>query len=237
MNNKARRHKFMRFPRLNLTKASLAALFVIAAAIPALGPSGESSAQGPALPKPTSPSAQYQSLLVRIKNFGEMDENFYRGAQPEEGDYKDLAALGIKAIIDLRDDPTSYEKQSAEALGIRYFNIPMSDKRKPKNEQIAAFWAIADKPENLPFYVHCVGGRHRTGLIGALYRYKKYGWDYDTVYKEMKNYDYYSRWGHGAIKDYVQEYFQSMKLKGIETTTDATPSEPQSAPPLPQPTE
>ena len=232
MNNKARQYTFPKISRINLFQAALAALFVIAVAIPVLGPAGESSAQGP-----TTPSAQFQKILVRIKNFGEMDEHFYRGAQPEEGDYKDLAALGIKAIIDLRDDPTSYEKQSAEALGIRYFNIPMSDKHKPKHEQIAAFWAIADKADNWPFYVHCVGGRHRTGLIGAMYRYKKYGWDYDTVYKEMKNYDYYSRWGHSAIKDYVQEYFQTMKLKGIETTTDATPTEPESAPPLPQPTE
>ena len=48
---------------------------------------------------------------IKIKNFGQMDERFYRGAQANEEDYKDLAALGIKTIVDLRDDPTSYEKR------------------------------------------------------------------------------------------------------------------------------
>jgi protein tyrosine/serine phosphatase len=177
-----------------------------------------------------------------VKNFGQMDEHFFRGAQPKESDYKDLAALGIKMIVDLRDDPTSYEKRAAEATGMRYVNIPMSDKDRPKNEQIASFFSVANDSANWPFYVHCVGGRHRTGLIGALYRYNKYGWDYDTVYKEMKNYDYYSRWGHGAIKDYVQDYYESMmKLKAGEEsqaqTTSAAPSQPETTPPPPKPKE
>ena len=35
---------------------------------------------------------------IKIKNFGQMDERFYRGAQPKETDYKDLAALGVKTV-------------------------------------------------------------------------------------------------------------------------------------------
>src|SRR5437870_451402 len=66
-----------------------------------------------------------------IKNFGKMNDRFFRGAQPGEGDYKNLAALGIKTIIDLRDDPTSYEKRDTEAAGMRYVNIPMSDSSRP----------------------------------------------------------------------------------------------------------
>lgn len=76
---------------------------------------------------------------VDIDNFGQMDERFFRGAQPDEADYPSLAALGIKTIIDLTDKPTSYEKRSAEAAGIRYISIPMSDSRKPANEQIDQF--------------------------------------------------------------------------------------------------
>ena len=34
-----------------------------------------------------------------------MDERFFRGGQPKEEEYKELAALGIKTVIDLRDDP------------------------------------------------------------------------------------------------------------------------------------
>jgi protein tyrosine/serine phosphatase len=173
-----------------------------------------------------------------------MDEYFYRGAQPKPDDYRSLAALGVKTIIDLRDDPTNYEKPDAEAAGIRYVNIPMSDKKKPSADQVLAFFKVADDPASQPFYVHCAGGRHRTGLIGAVYRFNKYGWDYDQVYKEMKNYDYYSRWGHGAIKEYVQEYYAAIKAKvkevvpeNLQVQTTEPPSEPVTPPPPPKPKE
>jgi protein tyrosine/serine phosphatase len=184
---------------------------------------------------------------VKIKNFGQMDEHFYRGAQPKPEDYKTLAALGIKTMIDLRDDPTSYEKREAEAAGMKYVNIAMSDKDKPKEEQVTTFLNIAKDPASWPFYVHCAGGRHRTGLIGAVYRYNLYGWDFDKVYVEMKNYDYYSRWGHGAIKDYVAEYYDGIKAKlattqnvveqMVNTQTNDAPSEPVTPPPPPKPKE
>ena len=41
---------------------------------------------------------------IKISNFGQMDENFYRGARPKPEDFKNLAALGIKTIIDLTDN-------------------------------------------------------------------------------------------------------------------------------------
>ncbi|HXI88381.1 MAG TPA: tyrosine-protein phosphatase [Blastocatellia bacterium] len=143
---------------------------------------------------------------IRVKNFGQMDDRFYRGAQPEERDYKDLAALGIKTIIDLRDDPTSYEKRDAESAGMRYINIPMSDSGRPRDEQIDQFLKLANDPATGPFFVHCAGGRHRTGVMGAVYRITKYGWDFNQTYKEMEAYDFYTRWGHGALKDYVKDY-------------------------------
>jgi protein tyrosine/serine phosphatase len=143
---------------------------------------------------------------IRVKNFGQMDDHFYRGAQPEERDYKDLAALGIKTIIDLRDDPTSYEKRDAESAGMRYVNIPMSDSGRPRDEQIDQFLKLANDPATGPFFVHCAGGRHRTGVMGAVYRITKYGWDFNQTYKEMEAYDFYTRWGHGALKDYVKDY-------------------------------
>src|SRR2546425_4964567 len=153
---------------------------------------------------------------IGIKNFGQMDEHFYRGAQPQESDYKGLAALGIKTIVDLRDDPASYEKRAAEASGMRYVNIPMSDSSTPRDEQIQQFLKLANDPATGKFFVHCAGGRHRTGVMGAVYRMSKYGWDFNQAYKEMENYDFYTRWGHGALKDYVSDY--SAHLKTIDVS-------------------
>ena len=164
-----------------------------------------------------------------IDNFGQMDERFFRGAQPHESDYPGLAALGIKTIIDLTDKPTSYEKRSAEAAGIHYVSIPMSDTRKPNADQIGQFMKLVSEPSTGKFFVHCVGGRHRTGVMGAVYRMNLYGWSYDQAYSEMKQYDFYTRFGHGAMKDFVKEYAVSFYKNQnsttpalVETTTDAS---------------
>ena len=150
---------------------------------------------------------------VTIKNFGQMDDRFFRGAQPKENDYQQLAALGIKTVIDLQDDPTTYEKQNVEALGMKYINIPMSDKDYPETAKIDQFLKLVDDPSTGKFYVHCAGGRHRTGVMGAVYRFNHYKWDYDQVYAEMKKFDFYTRWGHGDMKKFVQDYAASFQAK------------------------
>jgi protein tyrosine/serine phosphatase len=159
-------------------------------------------------------SAQQQDLSnVHIKNFGQMDERFFRGAQPKENDYQELKGLGVKTVIDLRDDPTSYEKRAVESLGMHYVNIPMVDKAYPRDEDIQAFLKLVDDPSTGKFFVHCAGGRHRTGVMGAVYRFKHYGWNYDQVYAEMKQYDFYTRFGHESFKKYVQAYWDQIQTQ------------------------
>lgn len=148
---------------------------------------------------------------IKIKNFGQMDERFFRGAQPKEKDYKDLAQLGIKTIIDLRDDPEEYEKRIAESLGMTYVHIPMIAKKYPTQEATELFLKTVNDPSTGKFFVHCAGGRHRTGAMGAVYRFQFYKWDFEQVYKEMKQYDFYTRWGHGAFKDFVQDYYSQLQ--------------------------
>jgi len=155
---------------------------------------------------------------VTIKNFGQMDERFFRGGQPKEGDYQQLANLGIKTVIDLQNEPTGYEKQSVEALGMKYVNIPMSDKDYPETAKIDQFLKLVDDPATGKFYVHCAGGRHRTGVMGAVYRFNNYHWNYDQVYAEMKKYDFYTRWGHGEMKKFVQDYSNTLQNKQTATT-------------------
>jgi protein tyrosine/serine phosphatase len=159
---------------------------------------------------------------VTIKNFGQMDDRFFRGAQPKENDYSQLAALGIKTVIDLQIETKDYEKRQVEALGMKYVNIPMSDKDYPETSQIDEFLKLVNDPATGKFYVHCAGGRHRTGVMGAVYRFNQYNWNYDQVYAEMKKFDFYSRWGHGDMKKFVQDYAVSFKNTNTNTTAAAT---------------
>jgi protein tyrosine/serine phosphatase len=66
--------------------------------------------------------------------------------------------------------------------------------------------------------VHCAGGRHRTGVAGAVYRFNHYNWTYDQVYAEMKKYDFYTRFGHGDMKKFVQDYATSFQSKSQQIT-------------------
>jgi protein tyrosine/serine phosphatase len=152
---------------------------------------------------------------IKIKNFGKMDDRLYRGAQPKEEDYKDLAAIGVKTVIDLTDSPTNYEKRSVESLGMRYVNIPMSDSSYPKQESINAFLKLVNDPSTGVMFIHCAGGRHRTGVMGAVYRFNVNHWNYDQAYAEMKDYDFYTRFGHGDLKTFVEDYAQKMQSNSV----------------------
>lgn len=154
---------------------------------------------------------------IQIRNFGKMDERFYRGAQPEPGDFQALKGLGIKTVVDLRNDPTDYEKAAVEALGMTYVNIPMSGWRSPKDAQLEEFMNLVNNPETGAFFVHCKAGIHRTGVAGAVYRFENYGWDYDTAYREMKNYRFSSGLVHGRLKSYVKDYAEKMEDESTET--------------------
>lgn len=157
------------------------------------------------------PSNQKTSA-VKIKNFGQMDERFYRGARPKtQEDFKDLAAMGINTVIDLTEAPAETEKLAVEASGMKYVNIPMIEKKYPTEEATKAFLKIANDPATGKFFLHCAGGRHRTGAMGAVYRYQNYNWNFDQVYAEMKKYDFYTSWGHGAFKDFVKDYYDHMQ--------------------------
>lgn len=148
---------------------------------------------------------------VKIKNFGQIDDRFFRGARPKERDYEALKELGVKTIIDLTDNSREYEQPAVEAAGLRYVNIPMRDKSYPSIEQVNEFLKVIAEPETGKFFVHCAGGRHRTGVMGAVYRFKHHGWNLEQVLAEMYEYDFASGWGHGKQKDFVKDYWQQMQ--------------------------
>ncbi|MCO6510593.1 MAG: tyrosine-protein phosphatase [Aridibacter famidurans] len=156
---------------------------------------------------------------VSIKNFGQMDSRFYRGGQPEREEFKSLADMGIRTVINLRNDPKDWEKELVESLGMQYVHIPMSDKRYPPEGSAEEFLNIVSNPETGSFFVHCRGGKHRTGAMGAVYRFNNYGWNYDQVYEEMKDFDFYTfLWFYKPMKNFVKDYAE---MKGLR---DAPPA-------------
>jgi protein tyrosine/serine phosphatase len=160
---------------------------------------------------------------IKIGNFGQMDERFYRGGRPKPEEFKNLAALGIHTVIDLTDNSREREQPAVEAAGMRYINIPIVDKTNPSVEQINEFLKVTNNPATGKFYVHCAGGRHRTGVMGAVYRFNHDHWSYDQVYAEMKKFDFYTSNGHGKQLDFVQSYaqqFRATQANAMSATPD-----------------
>ena len=105
---------------------------------------------------------------------------------------------------------------------MRYVNIPIVDKAYPSMEQASAFLKVANDPATGKFFVHCAGGRHRTGIMGAVYRFNHDHWNFDQAYAEMKQYDFYTSNGHGKQLDFVQDYWQQFQAKQATPNVLAT---------------
>jgi len=152
---------------------------------------------------------------ISIKNFGQMTDNLYRGAQPLQSDYKALADFGIKTIVDLRNDEESFAKSAAEAAGLTYVNIPMDGVSAPSDADVAQFLKIANDPASGKIYFHCKAGIHRTGTMGAVYRINHDGWDYDKAYTEMRNYQFSAGLFHGGLKSFVKKYSEKTPARTV----------------------
>jgi protein tyrosine/serine phosphatase len=159
---------------------------------------------------------------IKIKNFGQMDERFFRGSRPDDGDYAALAQLGVKTIIDLTDNSKEYEQPAVQAAGLRYVNIPMVDKSYPSLDQVNEFLKVVNDPATGKFFVHCAGGRHRTGVVGAIYRFNVDKWNLEQALAEMDQYEFNSGYGHGKQRDFVQNYWQQFQAKQSTAAAAAT---------------
>lgn len=149
-----------------------------------------------------------------IKNFGKVNDNYYRGSQPKEADFAKLRSLGVKTVIDLRKDRREEASEWAQAAGLEYLNIPLTTKRPATEEQTALFLKLVNDPANWPVYVHCKGGRHRTGEMTAIYRMTNEDWTADQAYQEMKKYDFEDSFFYPrSLKKYVYAYYERLRAE------------------------
>lgn len=157
----------------------------------------------------TSAAAQTASdEPIRIDNFARVSDTYFRGAQPEGADYADLAKLGVKTVINLIGDSDFDEAEQAlvEQHGMRFVHIPMDTRRAPSAAELDQFLALVNDSASQPVYVHCVGGRHRTGVMTAVYRMLKDGISGAAAFAEMKQFKYGPDFLHPEFKKFVQEY-------------------------------
>jgi uncharacterized protein (TIGR01244 family) len=162
---------------------------------------------------PASAQKQDQGL----PNFARVNKKLYRGGQPRRDSIPKLAGLGVKTIINLRDDDEKarMEAKDAKAAGLNYFNIPLKRFGRPTDSQIDRVLSLIDAEENGTVFIHCQKGEDRTGMIIALYRISRDGWTGDDAIQEAK------RFGMGfwqvQMKDYISDYFRDRSPRANST--------------------
>ena len=160
-------------------------------------------------------SAQKEKGTQRpIKNFGKVNDNYYRGSQPSQPQLAALKAMGVKTIIDLRKDYVPEEREWARELGFNYYNLPLKPGTPATKEQTDYFLRLVNDPANAPVYVHCKGGKHRTGAMTAVYRITNDGWTAQQAFEEMKKYDFEEGFvggGPASQKKFVFQFYEQHK--------------------------
>jgi tyrosine-protein phosphatase SIW14 len=151
--------------------------------------------------------------VVSIENFGKVDDHYYRGSQPHHKQFAELKGLGIKTVIDLRRDFKPEAEKWAEEIGLKYFRIPLNPATPATREQTSYFLSLVSDPANWPVYVHCKGGKHRTGAMTAIYRITHDEWTADQAYLEMKQYHFNDGFlgGPGAQKKFVYSFYEHFR--------------------------
>ena len=143
---------------------------------------------------------------VHIKNFGQINENYYRGAQPEGQDYNDLASLGVKTVINLIKDEKGEEVSTVQRMGMKYVHIPMTTGTPPTPAQIKQFLSLVEDPANQPVFVHCRRGSDRTGTVIAIYRMTHDGWNTNRARDEAETFGL--GWWQFGMRDFISDYYR-----------------------------
>ena len=155
--------------------------------------------------------AQKQEENKELSNLYKVNENLYRGGQPTEAGILDLKKIGVKTIINLRsaDGRAKKEKAWAEAAGLKFINVPLSNWFGPKDTQIDKIIALIDDPANQPVFVHCKRGADRTGTAVAVYRIRHDGWNAEQANAEAEKFGF--GWWQVWMKDYIKDYYRDFQ--------------------------
>ena len=176
----------------------------------------------PPVPRPTEWATRVESTSVN--NLYRIEDGFYRAAQPTAKGFQELAALGVRCVLDVAGgagDDAYIEKGS-----LRLFHVPMSAFGLRDDRVLQALRIMID-PNNRPLLIHCQQGADRTGAMVALYRVVVQGWTAEKAVEEMTRGGYHHSSLWKSLETYVLKadgaaLRKRLGLKGPLSPAEAT---------------
>ena len=158
--------------------------------------------------------------LIRLlwKNRSEIAPGIWRGNQPAPGDVADLAAMGIRSIINFRGPNQwgSYllEAEACAAHDITLVNGRLYSSAAPTPAEIHAAINLIEAAEK-PVFLHCKSGADRAGLASALWLLAQ-GTDPSEAAKQLSWKRAHLRISRTGILDaFIAEYTRAHDATGI----------------------
>jgi len=141
-----------------------------------------------------------------LKNLYKLDDHVYRSAQPDEEGFEYLKTLGVKNILNLRDNHNDDPGQP----GLNLYRVPMDAGKIKAADVIAALRFI--KQSEGPVLIHCWHGSDRTGTISALYRIVFQNWSKEDALDELMH----GGFGYHAIYKNIPEFIRRADITAIK---------------------
>ncbi|MDY7524120.1 protein tyrosine phosphatase family protein [Sphingomonas sp. 10B4] len=116
---------------------------------------------------------------VDIPNWHRLDDQLTTSGQPSGEQFADIAALGVRDVINLalHEHPRALPDEAATvaALGMRYSHIPVAFDA-PTDADFERFWTVMEEIGDRPVHIHCIVNAR---VSAFLYRYRRerLGWD------------------------------------------------------------
>lgn len=117
-----------------------------------------------------------------VSNLHQVSDRLYRSAQPSSEGMRNLKAMGIETIVNLRSFHS--DRDDIGDTGLAYEHIYMKTWH-PEEKETVRFLQIVTNPKRTPVLVHCQHGSDRTGTMCALYRVAVQGWTKEEAIEEM----------------------------------------------------
>jgi protein tyrosine/serine phosphatase len=148
-----------------------------------------------------------------IDRFRRVDARLYRGAQPDAEGFRYLQQLGVRTVINLREEADAVrtnERRIVESLGMTYVSLPVKDgsiftaSRRIPEETVRTFLDLVVTTAPGPIFVHCRRGTDRTGALVGLYRIAQHGWSGAEAQAEARQVG--MRWWYSGLKRQIAEF-------------------------------